>query len=147
MTQSASLNTYGTAAIESKTIALRAGLALMGWEVETVEIDMAAERAVLVLKRYDGRWLHVAGTKDRATVERWQRRMVMARDFDLVRPRTNLASERAEETFLGRDRTPRVRSALRLACTYVADNPAPGRQALPVAAVRALLAPLMAVTL
>ena len=44
-----------------------------------------------------------------------------------------------EDTFLGRERWRNAREALLAASSYVAENPAPGREALPASAVRALL--------
>lgn len=122
----------------SSSHALRAGLASIGWSIEAAEIDMVNERITLVLKRNDGRWLHVSGERARATVERWQRGMVTVRTS-----RRSASFDACTDTFIGRVRCEGVRAALRHACNYLADNPSPGHAALPASALRALLRPAM----
>lgn len=100
----------------------------IGWEIRELTIDLAAGRAVVRLHRQDGRWLYVAAdSSGRATVERWQRDR---------KPTGSGGADVVTDTFLGRTHCLGARAALRAMANYVADNPAPGRTALPRSDVR-----------
>lgn len=115
--------------------ALVAALGRLGWEARAIEIDVSTGQAVLELERADGRWLHVACDRHgRASVERWSRAIVTERGKGRV-PWV----DRCKDTFLGRERHDGILDALRGACEYVAENPAPGRERLPASLVFALL--------
>lgn len=124
--------------------ALAAALRLAGWEVRNLDLDLVAGRATVELRRDDGRWVLLSvDAHGRASIERHQRTVVLGRHSS-ARGRV-VRSEQIEDVFLGRQRCDGARSALRALCNYVADNPAPGRPALPSSAVRAAFAPLMSV--
>lgn len=110
-------------------------LASIGWEIEAVEIDLHHGRAMMVVRRYDGRWLRLdADGLGRASVERWHREQVWERSPGAA------GFQRCADTFLGRDRATGAGSALRVLAAYLADNPAPGRAALGAGDVRRALA-------
>jgi hypothetical protein len=106
--------------------AVSIALARAGWEIVAVEIDLAARRFMLEARRADGRWIHVAASQQgRPTIERWQR----SREW--YRASRRAASyERSFDTFLGRDFYEHPLHALKFAAHYLADNPAPGCEAL-----------------
>ncbi len=90
------------------------------------------------LFRADGRWLFLsADAEGRATIERWQREET----FD--RRKGGAGFDAIHDHFLGRLRCDGARAALRMLCTYVAENPAPGHVALPAADIRAAVRLLM----
>lgn len=98
----------------------------IGWEIRSVDIDLSTGKAVARLFRFDGRWLYLsADASGRAVIERWQREKVVECGSPSIRDR-----------FLGRTSCAGARSALRSLCDYVAENPAPGLDALPVGSVR-----------
>jgi len=110
-------------------------LASIGWEIEAVEIDLCRGRAMMVIRRADGRWLRLdADEHGRASVERWHRRREWHRAKDAA------GAERIADDFLGRERATGAASALRVLACYVAENPAPGREALGAGEVRRALA-------
>jgi len=116
--------------------ALAATLGRLGWEARAIEIDVSTGQAVLELERADGRWLHVACDRHgRASVERWSRAIVTDRTCKGRVPWV----DRCKDTFLGRVRHDGFIAALRGACEYVTENPAPGRERLPASLVFALL--------
>jgi hypothetical protein len=117
---------------------LAATLALTGWEVRTVDLDLVAGRAVVEIHRYDGRWLWLnADGFGRASVERWHRRAIV------TRYRGGPQCDSSEDDFLGRTRCEGPRAALRHLCGYIADNPAPGFRSLPASDIRDALRPLL----
>ncbi len=116
---------------------LGAGLAAIGWEVRALDLNAAEGKAVMTLRRSDGRSLHVSTDTHGAVVERW------AHEAPNLRPAYKGGKKGIENArFIGRDRVPGFRSALRLAARYLADNPAPGRPALDSGAARNILRPI-----
>lgn len=110
-------------------------LASIGWEIEAVEIDLRRGRAMMVIRRADGRWLRLdADERGRASVERWHRRREWRRAKDAA------VVEVIVDAFLGRERATGAGSALRVLACYVAENPEPGREALGAGEVRRALA-------
>jgi hypothetical protein len=105
----------------------------IGWEIREVSIDLSRGKAVVRLFRYDGRWLHLSVKVDGdATIERWHRDRPDQRGMGGSGP----LFEGIKDTFLGRTVCTSARPALRALCNYVAENPAPGREALPASTVR-----------
>src|SRR5690606_27333873 len=122
---------------------LAATLRLAGWEARTIDLDFVAGRATVELHRDDGRWVLLSvDALGRAQIERHHRSITLGRHSS-SRGKIPLSPQIAD-VFLGRQRYEGPRAAMRALCSYVADNPAPGKQALTVKSVRALFAPLMA---
>jgi hypothetical protein len=127
-----------TAPSQADTIrALVHGFERAGWHLREVDVDLVAGRLVIRIHRFDGRWLHLSARADGgATLERWHRQQKPYRY-------RGVQHDGFEDTFLGRIRAEGIRSGLRSLSNYIADNPCPGRAALSVGDVRALLAPLL----
>ncbi len=107
----------------------------IGWEIRSVDIDLANGKAEARLFRNDGRWIHLsADVSGRSVIERWQREVVVTRGAPSVHDR-----------FLGRTACGGARSALRVMCDYIAENPSPGRGALAASNVRDAVRLLMSV--
>lgn len=133
------MNDAASAALTVAPPATCAILASIGWEILSVEIDLVAGRALLDIRREDGRWLRLsADALGRASIERWQRDRAWQRSS-----RRAASYEGVADTFLGRERHEGPRQALRYLSHYVAENPAPGRGALPVGAVKSAVAALL----
>ena len=119
-------------------MALRQTLECHGWDIRTVEIDLIANRAIVEIHRFDGRWIHLAGSPDRpVNLERWHRTPTV------YRYRGGPQCDGFNDQFLGRTRPEGLRSGLRSLCTYLADNPAPGFPALDTHEVRRLFATVL----
>lgn len=117
-------------------------LHLAGWELRDIDLDLISGRARVELHRYDGRRVLLSTDAiGRTSLERSHRTIALGRHSS-TRGRIPL-SPQIEDEFLGRQRCEGPRSGLRALCSYVATNPAPGRQELPPSAVRAAFAPLM----
>ena len=114
-------------------------LASAGWEIVAVEIDLHAGRAVMEIRRADGRWLYLAADRHgHASVERWQRAGATMRTS-----RRAASFDGVADTFLGRDRCEGPREALRMVAHYLANNPAPGYRAITIGESEATLALLL----
>lgn len=128
---------HGLATVPAATIAL---LASIGWEIVSVDVDLVMGRALMDIRREDGRWLRIsADALGRASIERWQRDREWCRAS-----RTTPSYEGPVDVFLGRERYEGPRQMLRHLSHYVAENPAPGRAELPVGSVKAAVALLLA---
>jgi hypothetical protein len=126
------------ASIASVPSAAVRALASIGWEIEAAEIDLHRGRAMMVLRRADGRWIRLdADELGRASVERWHRHR------EWIRAKGAAGAERVVDDFLGRDRATGAGSALRVLAAYVAENPAPGHKSIGVLGVRRALALLV----
>jgi len=130
----------GALALRPSEVALVAALEGMGWELLTCEIDMHSETARVEIKRFDGRLVTLDARNGKATVTREQQRWTTAK---IGRRGDECRVDRLGTEFLGREHCLGPRHALKKMCTYLADNPAPGRPALPAQDVRRLVAPLM----
>lgn len=128
---------HSLATVPPATIAL---LASIGWEIVSIDVDLVMGRALMDIRREDGRWLRLsADALGRASIERWQR------DREWQRASRRAASyEGRADTFLGRERYEGPRQMLRHLSHYVAENPAPGRAELQVGTVKAAVALLLA---
>lgn len=105
----------------------------IGWEIREVNINLATGKAIVRLFRSDGRWLYLSASADStATIERWHRDRLDQRGMGGIGPMFHGMDDR----FLGRTRCVHARHALRALADYVAENPAPGREALPATAIR-----------
>lgn len=124
----AEINAHPASNLVAPTIPLAAHalLACAGWEIVAVDIDLAAGRASMDVRRHDGRWLRANMSAHGASVERWQRDRATARAS-----RRAASYDGVSDTFLGRERCPDARAALRSVAHYLADNPATGYAALP----------------
>jgi hypothetical protein len=121
--------------------ALARAFEIAGWDLRVVDVDLVAGRLVVEIHRFDGRWLYLAARADGgATLERWHRTATVKRAFGAP---NGAQFDTFDDQFLGRSRAEGIRSGLRSLSTYIAENPCPGRTALPVSTVRALLAPLL----
>ena len=119
-------------------IALRQTLQRHGWDIRTVEIDLIAERAIVEIHRFDGRWVYLAGkAQGSVNLERWHRTPTV------YRYRGGPQCDWFDDQFLGRSRPEGLRTGLRSLCKYIADNPAPGFPALDMQDVRRLFANVM----
>lgn len=122
---------------------LAQGFERAGWDLREMDVDLVAGRLVVRLHRFDGRWLYLSARTDGgATLERWHRMAVVKRAFGAP---NGVQFDAFDDQFLGRSHTEGIRSGLRSLSNYIADNPCPGRQALSVSTVRALLAPVLSV--
>jgi hypothetical protein len=107
-------------------------IALAGWRVDEIDVDLVAGRLLVRLFRSDGRFVELAADHHgRARLDRFQRERVIERCFGDGPER-----EGFRDQFLGRTRFEGPRSGLRGLCAYVGGNPAPGFLELPPAAVR-----------
>ena len=98
-------------------------MALAGWEVEFVDMDLTRQRptAEIKLVRNDGRWLWArVDALGRCTTETFQRErgLGMARNQKGRRPLVPLV----DDVFLGRRTHEGPRSMLRSMTNYLADN-------------------------
>ena len=98
-------------------------MALAGWEIEYVDMDMTGARptAEIKVQRDDGRWLWArVDALGRCTTETFQRErgLGMARNQTGRRPLVPLV----DDVFLGRQRHEGPRSMLRWMTNYLKDN-------------------------
>lgn len=117
---------------------LAMALEQIGWEIRSVDLDLAKGRATIEMFRSDGRWLHLSTDDEgHAKIERFDRRVSFERcpggSFSNV----------VRDHFLGRTRCAGGRAALRSLSDYLADNPAQGRAQLSKGATRDALRLLM----
>ena len=114
--------------------ALAITLSQVGWELREVNINLVNGRAVMRLFRADGRWLYLAASADGSgSIERWHRDQRDQRGMGGSGPLFG----GIDDTFLGRTRCATAEATLLALADYVAENPAPGRAALPTATARA----------
>ena len=122
----------------TNVVALCQTLERHGWEVRNIDIDLIAERAIVEIHRFDGRWVHLSGkTHESVSIERWHRTPTV------YRYRGGPQCDGFNDQFLGRSRPEGLRTGLRSLCKYIADNPAPGFSALDMHDVRRLFANVM----
>lgn len=111
-------------ACRGTSLALARCLALAGWEVAHIDVDLTGERpkAEIKLERRDGRWLLARVDRiGRATLETFQRErsLGMSRDTTGRRP----LAPQVDDIFLGRQTSRDARHMLlTVVPTYVADN-------------------------
>ena len=137
MPPTSEIKVRGKAITDAIQVVVTSTLERGGWEIRSAEIDLVREEVVLSAHRTDGRWLYLRGGRGRVVVERFQRQE------GLDTYRGGLTVDVVRDEFLGRDTFDGPRVALRYMCNYIADNPAPGKHALPASTVRNAIRLLM----
>lgn len=111
------------APVISSAVALQKCMALAGWEIAHIDLDLTGDRpkAEIKLERCDGRWLLARiDRQGRASFETFQRQrsLGMSRNTKGRRP----LSPQIDDVFLGRHRCLGARHMLREMTAYIADN-------------------------
>lgn len=109
--------------VVSSAVALQKCMALAGWEIAHIDLDLTGDRpkAEIKLERCDGRWLLARiDRQGRASFETFQRErsLGMSRNTKGRRP----LSPQIDDLFLGRQRCLGARHMLREMTAYIADN-------------------------
>ena len=109
--------------VVSSAMALQKCMALAGWEIAHIDLDLTGDRprAEIKLERCDGRWLWACiDRQGRASFETFQRErsLGMSRNTKGRRP----LSHQIDDLFLGRQRCLGARHMLREMTAYIADN-------------------------
>lgn len=117
------MSTTNTIAVAPSAVALQRCMALAGWEIAHVDLDLTsgAPKAEIKLERCDGRWLLARIDRlGRASFETFQRqrRLGMSPNTKGRRP----LSPQINDVFLGRQRCLGARHMLREMTAYIADN-------------------------
>ena len=104
-------------------LTLQRTMALAGWEVDYVDLDLTggAPKAEIKVRRHDGHWLWARVDQlGRCTLETFQRETSLGESacYGKRAPRCY----RHEDHFLGRRRPEGARAMLRLMTDYIADN-------------------------
>ncbi|SDV49250.1 hypothetical protein SAMN05216551_107185 [Chitinasiproducens palmae] len=98
-------------------------MALAGWEIAHIDLDLTGERpkAEIKLERCDGRWLLARVDRlGRACVETFQREHMLGMNSS-TKGRRPLSAQ-VNDVFLGRKTCLGARHLLRVMTAYVADN-------------------------
>jgi len=99
-------------------------MALAGWEIQYLDLDLTQDRPVaeVRLMRGDGRWVFARVDRlGRCTVETFHRRTFLG-VFGAVTRHKPPQSPQIEDVFLGRFKPAGVRAMLRHLTAYVVDN-------------------------